>query len=282
MRLLKGLTAAILLLSPGLCRAGEVSATAISTDTATVSAPVAVKSADKPQAVTVRDTVYVPVMPASLDSLTRMMEQRLKAIEERMYGIDTIRNVISSPLQERNEQHRAKRYAERESARANNWMRGRSHPFDRGIDQIVFVPKGQWLVGGNISFQDYTEDNYKFLIVEDINLDAYMFKVSPFIGYFVADNTALGARLVYSRTSADVGSVNLKINDDLSFGINDLTYIQHQYDVSLFLRNYINLGTQRRVLPTAAVRESSSTALRRRSRVPTRRYGACSSGWHRV
>ena len=245
MQSLKGLTAAILLLSPAICRAAEASIMA--SDTAMVSVPVVVKGAKEPGVVAVRDTVYVPVMPASLDSLTRMMEQRLKAIEERMYGIDTIRNVISSPLQERNEQHRAKRYAERESARADNWMRGRSHPFDRGIDQIVFVPKGQWLVGGNISFQDYTEDNYKFLIVEDINLDAYMFKVSPFIGYFVADNTALGARLVYSRTSADVGSVNLKINDDLSFGINDLTYIQHQYDVSLFLRNYINLGTQRRI-----------------------------------
>lgn len=244
MRLHEGLAAAILLLSAGLCRATEPSVA----DTATLSEPVVTKSVYKPKEAAVeRDTVYVQVLPASLDSLTRTIEQRLRAIEERAYTIDTIRNVISSPLQERNEQHKAKRYAERESARANNWMRGRSHPFDRGIDQIVFVPKGQWLIGGNISFQDYTENNYKFLIVEDIDLDAYMFKVSPFIGYFVADNIALGARLVYSRTSADVGSVNLKINDDLSFGINDLTYIQHQYDVSLFLRNYINLGTQRRI-----------------------------------
>lgn len=242
MQSLKGLAAAISLLSPGLCQATDVP------DTTMVSSPVVVKSSyDTRKLPVVRDTVYVPVLPASLDSLTRVMEQRLKAIEERVHTIDTIRNVISSPLQERNEQHKAKRYAERESARANNWMRGRSHPFDRGIDQIVFVPKGQWLVGGNISFQDYNEDNYKFLIIEDINLDAYMFKVSPFIGYFVGDNTALGVRLVYSRTSADVGSVNLKINDDINLNLNDITYIQHQYDMSLFLRNYINLGSQRRI-----------------------------------
>ena len=74
----------------------------MASDTAMVSVPVVVKGAKEPGVVAVRDTVYVPVMPASLDSLTRMMEQRLKAIEERMYGIDTIRNVISSPLQERN------------------------------------------------------------------------------------------------------------------------------------------------------------------------------------
>ncbi len=220
---------------------------AVVSDTTVVSTPAVVKSAYEAPDAAPRDTVYVPVMPGSLDSLTRVMEQRLRSIEERMHAIDTIRYAVTSPQNEVKERERARRYAERESARANNWMKGRSHPFDRGIDQIVFVPKGQWLIGGNISFQDYTEDNYKFLIIEDIDLDAYMFKVSPFVGYFVADNTALGARLVYSRTSADVGSVNLKINDDLSFGINDLTYIQHQYDVSLFLRNYINLGTQRRI-----------------------------------
>jgi len=248
MQSLKGLAAAILFLSFGVCRAAEAPVAAMAPDTATVSAPAVVKSAyETVDAVPVRDTVYVPVMPGSLDSLTRVMEQRLRSIEERMLAIDTIRYAVTSPQNEVKERERAKRYAQRESARANNWMKGRSHPFDRGIDQIVFVPKGQWLIGGNISFQDYTEDNYKFLIIEDIDLDAYMFKVSPFVGYFVANNTALGARLVYSRTSADVGSVNLKINDDINLGVNDLTYIQHQYDVSLFLRNYINLGTQRRI-----------------------------------
>ncbi len=193
-----------------------------------------------------RDTVFVPVMSPAIDSLTRVMEKRLQTIEQRIHVLDTIQEaVVMRP--EKEEQRRAERYAKREAARANNWMRGKSHPFDRGIDQIVFVPKGQWLVGGSISFQDYTEDNYKFLIVDDINAGAYIFKVSPFFGCFVGNNTAIGARLVYSRTSADIGSVNLKISDDISFGLNDINYIQHQYDISLFFRNYINLGTQRRI-----------------------------------
>ena len=247
MQSLKGLAAAISLLSPAVCRAAEVSVSAAA-DTIVVSTSVIVNSQKVQEAVVPKkDTVYVPMMPQSLDSLARIMEMRLSNIEARMNDIDTVCYVAVPSAGQSKEQELSERYAEREAARANNWMRGRSYPFDRGIDQIVFVPKGQWLVGGSISFQDYNENNYKFLIVEDINLDAYMFKISPFIGYFIADNTAVGARLVYSRTSIDVGSVNLKINDDLSFGLNDLKYIQHQYDMSLFLRNYINLGTQRRI-----------------------------------
>lgn len=231
MRLIKGLTAILMFLTPGLLNASVSGASETTT--------VIPEKADK-------DTVFIAVMPESLDSITRVMEQRLAEIEKRVSSLDTIREAVISP-EDVAQEKKERRYAERESQRANNWMKGKSHPFDRGIDQVVFVPKGQWIVGGNLSFQDYTEGNYKFLIADQIDLQAYMMKVSPFIGYFIADNTAIGARFVYSRTSVDLGNVTLKINDDLSFALSDVTYLQHQYDISLFLRNYINLGNQRRI-----------------------------------
>ena len=40
----------------------------------------------------------------------------------------------------------------------------------RGIANIrtEFVPKGQWVFGGSISYSTHTNNNYSFLIIEDI------------------------------------------------------------------------------------------------------------------
>ena len=40
----------------------------------------------------------------------------------------------------------------------------RAQQFDRGIEMnsTVFVPKGQWIVGGNFSYSTHENENYKF------------------------------------------------------------------------------------------------------------------------
>ena len=70
----------------------------------------------------------------------------------------------------------------------------RAQQFDRGIEMgsTVFVPKGQWLVGGNVSYSTHDNENYKFLVVENINSTGYNFKVSPMVAYAIKDNMALG------------------------------------------------------------------------------------------
>lgn len=56
--------------------------------------------------------------------------------------------------------------------------------YDRNIKPSLFVPKGSWMGGVTFSYTELTGDNYKFLILDDINGEGYTFKVSPYAGYF--------------------------------------------------------------------------------------------------
>ena len=37
---------------------------------------------------------------------------------------------------------------------------------DRGIQERVFVPKGQWMTGGSVSYSEHEEDNLNFLVLK--------------------------------------------------------------------------------------------------------------------
>ena len=37
--------------------------------------------------------------------------------------------------------------------------------FKRGLEQITFVPKGQWITGVSVNYSHSNQDNYQFLIV---------------------------------------------------------------------------------------------------------------------
>ena len=45
--------------------------------------------------------------------------------------------------------------------------------FKRDIEQISFVPKGQWITGVSVSYTQSSQDNYQFLIIENLNGDTY-------------------------------------------------------------------------------------------------------------
>ena len=85
--------------------------------------------------------------------------------------------------------------------------------FDRGIQSHTFIPKGQWMVGSTFSYSEHEDDNYKFLVLEKIESTGYTFKVSPFFGYFIRDNVALGGRFSYNRTYTDLGNISLDLDD---------------------------------------------------------------------
>ena len=118
--------------------------------------------------------------------------------------------------------------------------------FDRGINKQVFVPKGQWLTGGSFSYSELGFDNYKFLVIEDMQGNGYTMNISPFLGYFFKDNMAAGARFGYKRTLIRAGNVSFKLSDDLSFDLSDYYNLQHVYYGTAMLRNYMNIGNSKR------------------------------------
>ena len=84
--------------------------------------------------------------------------------------------------------------------------------FDRGIVLNTFIPKGQWVVGNSISYSEYSNDNYQFLVVENMDGIGYTFKVSPMFCYIVKDNLGLGGRFAYERSLTKLDNGDKKGN----------------------------------------------------------------------
>lgn len=112
---------------------------------------------------------------------------------------------------------------------------------NRGISNLKteFVPKGQWVFGGSVSYSTHTNDNYTFLIVEDIKSNGYQFKISPLVGYAYGRNSLVGVRFGYSRGLTELDNASLSITSlDNSFYYS----LKHSYNVEALWRKYIPLG----------------------------------------
>lgn len=117
--------------------------------------------------------------------------------------------------------------------------------FDREIKTGLFVPKGAWLVGTTLSYTEMSSSDFKLLVLKDMSGDGYTFKISPFCGYFFADNMAAGMRLAYARSYINLENLDLDLGDDLSFNVSDQDFLEHSFMVSGFLRTYMGLGNSK-------------------------------------
>lgn len=124
-------------------------------------------------------------------------------------------------------------------------MAQRPQRIDRGIRESVFIPKGQWMSGGTISYSEHSADNVNITVLKDIGAEGYNFSLSPYVGYFVRDNIAVGLRLAYNRTLLDVDNFSLNLGEDFNINIDDLYYLEHKYEASGFLRTYMPVGNSK-------------------------------------
>lgn len=113
---------------------------------------------------------------------------------------------------------------------------------DREIQEQVFIPKGQLLMGGTVSYSEHDENNLNFLVLKDVEGLGYSFSVSPYVGYFFRDNMAIGARFAYSRTHLDLKNFDLNLGEDFNISLKNLYWLEHKYEASAFLRTYMPIG----------------------------------------
>lgn len=113
---------------------------------------------------------------------------------------------------------------------------------DREIAKAVFIPQGQWMAGGTLSYSEHDENNLNFLVVKNVEGLGYSFSVSPYAGYFFKDNVAAGLRLSYNRTYLDLKNFELNLGDDFNINLKNLYYLEHTYEASGFLRTYMPIG----------------------------------------
>lgn len=108
--------------------------------------------------------------------------------------------------------------------------------------RATFVPKGQWMVGGTINFNEWDTDNNNFLVLKNMNLQGHTFSGSPYIGYFVAKNLAVGGRYSYNRNYFYLGQFDLNLGEDFNISLSDLYYLGHKHQGSAFMRSYMPIG----------------------------------------
>lgn len=114
--------------------------------------------------------------------------------------------------------------------------------FSRNIEQVKFVPKGQWITGVSVNYSQSSQDNYQFLIIENLNGDTYTFKVSPMLMYAFQDNLAAGGRFAYSRQRTRLDGASFVLGSDTQYDIDHLYSISHNFYGTACFRNYISLG----------------------------------------
>lgn len=118
--------------------------------------------------------------------------------------------------------------------------------FKRGLEQVSFIPKGQWITGVSVSFSQSNQDNYQFLVVENLDGDAYTFKVSPMLMYAFRKDMAAGGKFAYTRTRTRLNSADVVIGGDMNLEIDNLYSISQNYSAMAAFRNYFSLGRSRR------------------------------------
>jgi len=127
-------------------------------------------------------------------------------------------------------------------AAAGTVAAGAQEQFTRGIESISFVPKGQWITGVSVSYSQSKQDNYQFLVIENLSGDTYSFKVSPMLMYAFHDNLAAGGRIAYQRQRTRLDRADFVLGSDTEYGVDNLYSISHSYYGMAAFRQYLSLG----------------------------------------
>lgn len=118
--------------------------------------------------------------------------------------------------------------------------------FERNLEHITFVPKGQWITGLSVNYSQSDQSNYKFLVIESLDGDSYDFKVSPMVFYTFKDNLAAGGRFTYSRMQTRLNNADIKIDSETDYNVDNLYSISHSYSGTAAMRMYFSLGDNTR------------------------------------
>lgn len=123
---------------------------------------------------------------------------------------------------------------------------GKIEEFKREIESVVFVPKGQWIIGLSVSYTQSSQDKYQFLILEGISGDTYSFKISPMFLFAVKADLALGGRFSYARSLTKVANADIVLDSETSYTFDHLYRLSHNYYGAALMRNYFSIGKSKR------------------------------------
>lgn len=118
--------------------------------------------------------------------------------------------------------------------------------FDIDVQSVTFVPKGQWIAGVSISYTQSNQNNYQFLILENISGDTYSFKATPMLGYAFCDDMAAGLKFGYQRSLTKLENADIVLDSESSYAADHMYSLAHNYYATMFFRNYFSIGSSKR------------------------------------
>ncbi len=113
-------------------------------------------------------------------------------------------------------------------------------------DPVVFVPKGQWITGVSVSYTQSNQNNYQFLIVENLKGNTYTFNVSPMVVYAFTNDMGVGGKFGYSRSLTKLEEADIVLDSETNYSVDHMYRLAHNYYAMAVLRNYFSLGGSRR------------------------------------
>ena len=118
--------------------------------------------------------------------------------------------------------------------------------FDREMESVVFVPKGQWVTGVSISYSQTTQNRYQFLVLEGVSGDTYSFKVTPMLCYMFKDDMGAGLKFGYTRSLTKLEDAQIVLDSETNYGADHFYSLAHNYYATAFFRNYFSIGSSKR------------------------------------
>lgn len=119
--------------------------------------------------------------------------------------------------------------------------------FTRDIKSHKFIDHKTVIGGISFNYFKFDSDNSKILfgVMNNINYDASIFGVSPYIGYSFKDNQIVGMKVNYSRYYVNLDKLKFNMGD-AAVSLGDMKFKQNVYGISLFYRSYIGLDKEQR------------------------------------
>lgn len=118
--------------------------------------------------------------------------------------------------------------------------------FNQPYKSTVFVPRGQWIAGISVAYDQSNQNNYEFLVLQGISGDTYSFKVSPMLLYAIKDDMAIGAKFSYKRALTKLENADIVLDSETSTNVDALYSLSHNFYGTLLYRNYFSLGSSKR------------------------------------
>lgn len=114
--------------------------------------------------------------------------------------------------------------------------------YDRRLFNYLYVPKGVMSIGLTASYGEIgMEDLDAFGLVSDVNINARMLSVKPYLQYFIKNNMAVGVKFGFYNGRGAIGSLNAEVMDDMNFNLHDIIYKSKSFSAALTFTQYLGL-----------------------------------------